>query len=190
LASAYNPASQLLTRTTSNDAYAWTGATAVNRPYSVNGQNQYTSAGAAAFTYDANGNLASDGATSFVYDAENRLVSPSGAKTATLAYDPLGRLWRVTGASGTRELVYDGDRLLLEYDGAGTVLSAWVHGPGTDEPIAWNDIAGGGGFRFLHADHQGSIIAMSDSSGNPVATNTYDEYGIPGAANQGRFGLG
>jgi RHS repeat-associated protein len=138
----------------------------------VNGLNQYTAAGPAAFAYDA----------------ENRLVSASGAKSASLAYDPLGRLWRVQGASGTTLFFYDGDKLLLEYDGGGAPLRAYVHGPGTDEPIAWNEIAGGGGFRFLHADHQGSIVAVADSSGNPVATNSYDEYGIPGAANQGRFG--
>jgi hypothetical protein len=87
----YNPASQIVTRTGSNDAYAWTGAFSVNRPYSANGQNQYTSAGPASFAYDAKGNLTSDGGSTFVYDVENRLVSASGATTASLAYDPLGR---------------------------------------------------------------------------------------------------
>ncbi len=70
----------------------------MNRGYAVNGLNQYTSAGAAAFTYDANGNLTSDGSTSYVYDVENRLTSASGAHSATLAYDPLGRLSRSRAA--------------------------------------------------------------------------------------------
>jgi hypothetical protein len=48
----------------------------VNRPYARNGLNQYTSAGGAAFTYDANGNLTSDGTTGYGYDIENRLVGP------------------------------------------------------------------------------------------------------------------
>ena len=39
---------------------------------------------------------------------------------------------------------------------------------------------------WLHADHQGSIVAVSDAGG-AGAVNTYDEYGIPGAANSGRF---
>ena len=56
----------------------------------------------ATFAYDANGNLTSDGSTSFVYDAENRLVSASGAKTASLAYDPLGRLWQTSGGTRAR----------------------------------------------------------------------------------------
>jgi hypothetical protein len=41
----------------SNDGYAYTGSYNVNRAYAVNGLNQYTSAGAASFSYDANGNL-------------------------------------------------------------------------------------------------------------------------------------
>jgi hypothetical protein len=65
----------------------------VNRAYAVNGLNQYISAGPATFGYDANGNLTSDGANSFVYDVENRLVSRTGAATANLRYDPLGRLY-------------------------------------------------------------------------------------------------
>jgi hypothetical protein len=38
-------------------SYAYTGSYNVNRAYAVNGLNQYTSAGAASFSYDANGNL-------------------------------------------------------------------------------------------------------------------------------------
>jgi hypothetical protein len=33
----YNPAGQINSRTTSNDAYVWTGLVNVDRPYSVNG---------------------------------------------------------------------------------------------------------------------------------------------------------
>jgi YD repeat-containing protein len=74
----YNPANQIVGRSQSNDAYAWTGAYNVSRGYSVNGLNQYTAAGPSSFAYDANGNLTSDGTTSFVYDVENRLVSYHG----------------------------------------------------------------------------------------------------------------
>lgn len=51
-----------------------------------------TTAGPATFTYDLNGNLTGDGSTTYAYDTENRLTSANGAKTATLKYDPLGRL--------------------------------------------------------------------------------------------------
>ena len=44
------------------------------------------------------GNLTFDGAQSYLYDIENRMVSRSGTgSTAALRYDPLGRLYEVTG---------------------------------------------------------------------------------------------
>ena len=70
---AHNPASQITTRTRSNDAYASNSAYTVSRSYAVNGLNQYITAGPAAFQHDANGNLVSDGTRTFAYDVENRL---------------------------------------------------------------------------------------------------------------------
>jgi hypothetical protein len=130
----YNPASQIVKRTISSDAYAWTGAYDVSRAYSVNGLNQYTAAGPATFSYDANGNLAGDGSTGFVYDAENRLVSATGAKNASLSYDPLGRLFQVISGATTTRFLYDGDELVAEYSGAGALLSRYVHGASVDDP--------------------------------------------------------
>ena len=190
---AYNPASQIVGRTISNEAYVANSAYDVSRSYSVNGLNQYTTAGSATFTYDLNGNLTGDGTLRYVYDAENRLVSASrtvsGVTTtvATLSYDPHGRLWQVTGPAGTRRLVYDGDRLVEEYD-PWSLTAVYVHGPGADEPLMSWDAATGWARRYLHADHQGSIVALADDDGNAAAINAYDEWGIPNAGNQGRFG--
>src|ERR1051325_3067212 len=39
----------------------------------------------------------------------------------------------------------------------------------------------------MFADHQGSIVALADNGGTVTNINAYDEYGIPGAANSGRF---
>jgi hypothetical protein len=50
----YNPASQIATRSTSNDTYAYTAELDVDRNYTVNGLNQYSSAGPATFLYDGN----------------------------------------------------------------------------------------------------------------------------------------
>jgi RHS repeat-associated protein len=186
----YNPASQIRQYARDNDSYAWTGSVAVNRPYSVNGQNQYIAAGSASFRYDANGNLISDGTTSFVYDVENRLVSASGAKNATMVYDPLGRLAQTSGsAAGVTQFLYDGDKLIAEYNGAGTLLKRYVHGPGTDEPVAVYEgpALGVAGRRYTLPDERGSIAALVNANGSMSVINTYDEYGIPGAGNQGRF---
>ena len=187
---AYNPASQVVTRTASNDGYASNTAYNVSRPYSVNGLNQYAAAGTASFTYDANGNLTSDSTNSYVYDAENRLVSRSGG--IALAYDPNGRLWQVSGgAGGTTQFLYDGDELIGEYDAGGSMKARYVHGNGDDDPLIWYDYTIGGYRRGLFADQQGSIIAAADMNGNLVGANAYDSWGIPNSTSistVGRFG--
>jgi RHS repeat-associated protein len=184
---AFNPASQIGSVTRSNDSYAWTAHYNVARPYTTNGLNQYTAAGSTAFIYDANGNLTSDGSTTFTYDIENRLVIASGAKTAGLRYDPLGRLYETTGAAGTTRFLYDGDELVAEFDAAGTLLRRYVHGTSVDDPVIWYEGSAIGTARWLHADNQGSIVGVTDSSATSIVTNRYDEYGIPQSTNIGRF---
>jgi RHS repeat-associated protein len=192
MAMCYNPASQITSLTRSNNAYAFIGSYNVNRSYTTNGLNQYTGAGSASFSYDANGNLTSDGSNAYTYDIENRLVAVSGKTTATLRYDPMGRLYEITGALGTTRFLNDGDALVAEYNSAGMLLRRYAHGAdlAADDPIAWYE---GSDFtsateRMLRPDWQGSIVLTTDSTGaNPIAINTYDEYGIPGADNRGRF---
>jgi len=182
----YNPANQIVGQTRSNDAYAFGGYPNVSRTYATNGLNQYTSAGSATFTHDANGNLTGDGTSTFAYDAENRLVSRSGG--LALAYDPSGRLWQTSGGgSGTTRYLYDGDELVLEYDGAGIILRRYVHGPAEDDPILWYEGAGLTDRRSLQIDHEGSIVSIADAGANALAIDTYDEWGIPGTSNVGRF---
>jgi RHS repeat-associated protein len=193
----YNPASQIVSDVRDNDSYAWTGAVSVNRSYNVNGLNQYTSAGSASFTYDDNGNLIGDGTNSYTYDVENRLVSAvSGTVTTSLTYDPVGRLYEVkkkTGATTNSDtlFVYDGDALVLEYDNTQAtppVTNRYVHGANAaaDDPLIWYSGATLATLRYLHADHLGSIVAATNCN-NGNCPNTYDEYGIPGSANVGRF---
>ena len=187
---AYTPASQIKSRTTSNDLYANTAHYDVIRDYAVNGLNQYTTAGPSAFTYDANGNLTSDGSVNFTYDVENRLIAASGAKTANLIYDPLGRLYEVNqgGALKTR-FIYDGDALVLEYDQFGSIKHRYVHGNGVDQPYVWytGSAVNATTRRQMFANWQGSISAITDATGNAIQVNAYDAYGIPNATNIGRF---
>jgi RHS repeat-associated protein len=186
----YNPASQLVTRTRSNTNYAYTSYSNGTESYTPNGLNQYTSVGGTGFTHDANGNLTSDGSTTYAYDIENRLTSASGAHTANLEYDPLGRLYRISGgAEGDRRFLYDGDALIAEYNSAGTMLARYVHGPGIDEPLIWYDGAAVSNTirRHLLADRTGSIVATTNSAGSLVTANRYDSWGAVEAGNIGRF---
>lgn len=185
----YNPAMQIVSRTRSNDAYVPTGETVGATSYAVNGLNQYTSVGAATLTYDANGNLTGDGTRTYLYDVENRLVSAAGPAAVSLVYDPLGRLFSVAQANGTTQFLYDGDELVAEYDTGGTLLRRYAHGASVDDPQLWYEGASvtASNHRFLLADHQGSIIAVADSSGTLLGTNRYDDWGRPDTSNIGRF---
>jgi RHS repeat-associated protein len=196
----YNPAGQMVTRGLSNDRYAFTDNVNFTRAYTVNGLNQYTSAGSFALANDNSGNLSAQTNASkpaeniaYGYDTENRLTGASGAKAGTLAYDPLGRLFQTTDSSGdpikTTRFLYDGDALVAEYDGNNTLLRRYVHGPGVDEPLVWYEggTVSSGNRRYLFANHQGSIVAVSDGSGATLKIKTYDPYGIPDGAIGGVF---
>jgi len=184
----HNSAGQIATTNRNNDAYAWQGHYAVNRNYTTDGLNRYTAAGTAAFTYDLNGNLTSDGSRTYTYDVENRLVGASGG--LVLTYDPLGRLWRTSGAaSGTTTYLYDGDALIAEYSASATLAHRYVHGDGADVPLVRYDSSSTAAVSRINllTDHQGSIIATSDNAANRLTINRYDEYGIPASSNTGRF---
>ena len=192
----YNPASQITSEARTNNAFVFAPSGAVSQSYTVNGLNQYTTAGSASLTYDADGNLSSDGSTTYGYDAENRLISATGAHTATLVYDPLGRLWQTSSPStGATEFLHDGDEIALELGPTGSILRRYLWGPGVDEPVMdyegpyFNCGSQGapGAFAFS-ADHEGSVIARADCFGDQIGVNTYDEHGVPAAANAGRFG--
>ena len=66
-----------------------------------------------------------------------------------------------------------------EYDASGNILARYVPGPGIDEPVVWYQGAGTATRSWLAADHQGSIIAYADQTGNAGATYTYGPYGEP-----------
>jgi RHS repeat-associated protein len=134
--------------------------------------------------------ITGDGSSTYVYDIENRLISASGATTATLRYDPLGRLYETGGGTaGITRFLYDGDELVAEYNSSGTMLRRYVHGSGNDDPMAWFEGASvdTNVAKLIKTNHQGSVIALTDWSGNLTNINSYDEWGIPAANNTGRF---
>ena len=189
---AYNPASQVVTLTQSNIQYNYTEAQNRVGVYEVNGLNQYKKIDGSTVSHDTNGNLTADGlGMTFTYDMENRLVS-TGGPASSLYYDVLGRLARVTitATNATTDFHYDGDALVGEYVLGTGQTRRYVHSGGVDEPLVQYNGASVGlaHRRYLHADHQGSIIAHTLNTGAIAQTNSYDPYGIPGSSNDGRFG--
>jgi len=178
----YNNASQALTRSHSNTIYQF-APVAQNTTYVPNGLNRYTASGGSQFTYDPRGNLTNNAVRAFSYNLENYLIrvdAASGSPTQlSLAYDPRGRL-RQTVGTATTEFLYAGDQLVAEFNGSGTVVNRYVHGASPDEPLVWYEGSGLSTRRWLHANHQGSIVATTDSSGTLVGTPySYSVYGEP-----------
>lgn len=185
----YNFASQIKSKYASNDTYDFVGESTTYGDYELNALNQYTSINGKALTYDDNGNLTSDGSTTYRYDVENRLVSASGARNATLTYDPLGRLSSVKSNGQPRTFIYDGDQLVKERIGSTTVVRRYIFSSTGDKPaLAYTESSIAFNWQYLHADHQGSIIAVSNNSGNVDYINKYSEFGAHGNSNAGRFG--
>lgn len=181
---AYNPAGQITLIAHSNDSYAWTAHSNVERDYASNGLNEYTTAGSASLSYDGRGNLTQSGSTTFTY---NRLNLLTAAGTTTMVYDPRGRLLQYTAGGVPTQMAYAGANLTLERNSAGTLLRRYVHGPGSDNPVVWYEGTGTADRRWLQGDERGSVVAASNAVGAVIAIDRYDEYGIPQAGNAGRF---
>lgn len=92
----------------------------------------------------------------------------------------------MTSWGGCEPALYEGDRLLAEYNDAGALQRRYVHGSGVDEPVVWYEGAGLTDRRWLHQDERGSIIAHSDGSGAGTSYN-YGPYGEQPSWSGSRF---
>ena len=129
------------------------------------------------------------GSTAYVYDIENRLVSASGAANAALVYDPLGRLFQISGATGTTQFLYDGDELVAEYNAPGHLAPPLRPRRRHRRPARLvRRLRPHRSRRFLHADHQGSIVGIADADGGTRRHQQLRRIRHPGrGANSGRF---
>ncbi|WP_296617690.1 RHS repeat-associated core domain-containing protein [Sphingomonas sp.] len=184
----YNPAGQIVSRTSANTAYAWTGSVNVNRVYTANGLNQYTASGSVALGYDGRGNLNASGSSTYGYDAVNHLTTTNGA-ASLLEYGSLDELQGYNLPSSYPRFASDGGNIVSEYLWGSpiTLQRRYVYGASADEPLVWYEGNGTSDKRWLVADERGSVVAVTNASGSATNINTYDEYGIPAASNLGRF---
>lgn len=186
-----NPAGQIVSNVRSNNGYSFTGHANIHLAPSIDGLNRIVNTG---FGYDARGNLTSDpggwapghAAGSYTYDSSNRLTSGGGQ---SFYYDPAGRLFAQANTGGYTYFLNSGDQMIGEYNSSGVLQRRFVHGPGIDEPLVWYEGSGTSTRRYFHADERGSVVAVSDNSGNLHSNiNRYDEYGVPQGTLTGRFG--
>ncbi len=133
-------------------------------------------------TYDAYGNLIDDGTWGYSYDADNRLVDAARSvptmTTAKYKYDGIDRRYTKTVDLTTRtDYLWSGQNIVAEYavpntatPGTQSLQRRYVFGPGIDEPVAVLQYNGAAtpvlsDIQYFHADHLGSIVALSNTSG-------------------------
>jgi len=183
----YNPAGQIVGRTTSNDAYVY-GAPASAQSYGVNALNQLAPT-PTPFTYDARGNQTNvsntPGATR-TFDGLDRVTSASqGGTTTYLTYDALDRLAGVQAGAGgaTRRVAWNGDEVAGELvNGANPI----IYGNGPDgRPVVGADCSTGGniGWDAYLTDERGSLVSEY-SSVTGTRAYAYDAYGREAAGAQ------
>ncbi len=161
------------------------------------------------YLYDNNGNLITKTdknitgeVTNYSYTSENQLISfrvyvpgnSNPVKEVSYAYDALGRRVQKqvvdhvdNTKSFTRRYAYDGQEILLEYDGSNQLLARYTHSSlRTDDVLAVDVTSAGvsaklaqnsGSYQYLK-DHQGTITDVADNSGNKLQHYVYSAFGI------------
>ncbi len=126
---------------------------------------------------------ASGETTTFAWNASGALARvASSDATATYEYGAGGMRVRKTVESPasflTTEYFYTGSQLTAERDSDGT-LYRYLYGPG-GAPLEVRVTTGTVTASYaVHTDALGSVVALSDESGAPVATYAYDPWGAP-----------
>jgi len=121
------------------------------------------------------------------YDAENQLsrIDFPDTTVTTYVYDGLGRRIQKNVNGILTRYVYDNEDILQEYDGLNNLVAKYTHGPGIDEPLSLErDLNQDGTFTsderfFTHPDGLGSLVALTNASGQVVERYRYDSFGTP-----------
>lgn len=147
--------------------------------------NRQTVWGSYSYTYDADGNRTSQtggggSAVSYHWTADG-LLDTVTVGTVKLAYDynAFGQLVR-RSRNGTpeRHFLWDRGHLLAELDGtAGARVAEYAYHLGVDAPLAMVAGSDTAALRAFHRDALGSVIAVSDLSGNVVQQLDYAPWG-------------
>lgn len=102
-------------------------------------------------------------------------------------------MYSITSSSANTYFLYDGQALIGEYtvDGSGnpSLQRRYIHGLDIDTPIVWHEgsTVSSATRRYLVRDELGSVVLVTNTSGNAIQHDAYDEYGVPEAGNIGRF---
>jgi RHS repeat-associated protein len=112
----------------------------------------------------------------FSWDYRNRLtsVTENGATIATYTYDVMDRRIAKSASGSTTQFVYDGDNVILEFNGTATPSVRYLQGPGVDQVLAQEKA---GATSWMLTDHLGTVRDLVNNNGGVVNHFTYDSFG-------------
>ena len=118
----------------------------------------------------------------YEYSFRSQMTSLTDTNDSIFAYTYDGdgnRTRQSLNACLTTRFVYDGPNVVLDLNASNELVHAYINGPGIDQPIERiSFINGSPRIRHVyHADALGSIIAMTDDSGEPAKTYAYEAFG-------------
>ena len=128
--------------------------------------------------YNADGDITSDGTKTYYWNALNQLVEVKQGTTtlATFEYDGGGRRTRKVAAGDTHVYIYDAEDIIEErISGTSSGTLRYFHGAGIDEPLARRNSSNA--VTYYLADHLGSIVQETSSSGSVGLEREYDAWG-------------
>jgi len=143
------------------------------RQYEVDASGTATS-----YTYDANGNLTSDGTKTYSWNALNQLVEVKEGTTtvATFEYDGAGRRTEKVAGGLTHQYIYDAEDIVEERTtGSSSDTIRYYHGAGIDESLLRKNSSDV--ITYYLADHLGSVVQETSSSGSVALDREYDVSG-------------
>ena len=186
----------LTTRT--NEAYSYdANGNRTNTGYVTGTNNQLSSDGTYAYTYDDEGNLKTrtgNGSTrTFTWDYRNRLTSvvENSITLGSYGYDASNqRISKTTGGVTTR-YVYDRGNVALEFNGTATTPNVrYLYGTQVDQILAQDK--GSGNVSWQLTDQLGSVRALVGNDGAVRNQFEYDAFGkmasmMTGATDDSRY---
>ncbi len=144
--------------------------------FNYDNNNRMLSSASNTYTYDADGNTktVSDG-TTFTFDYTNRLNTyANGTNNSSYVYDTFGKRIKKIVNGVTTWFVWDGSKLLAEYDSTGTRTKRYAYLPGDLLPLQIQD---SNGIYNVHADHLSTPRYLTDAAQKVVWTSTHEAFG-------------
>jgi len=140
--------------------------------FTYNAASEISQEGSTTFTYDANGNETGNSTgLAIAYNAadQSTSITPPGQQAIQMNYADAGQVQRVSAGSTTYQYDLSGLSLLNDSSGS-TYFSRFTNGV----PLSMRK--GTSTYYYLH-DSLGSVVGLTDSSGNVANSYAYDPFG-------------